>query len=81
MSVGIPLGWSSKFREGPDSSPLRFWPFERVMFTPASKALVINHHISLVDKFIGLIIEKPIEYIFELTRDSSKAESVGGSQD
>ena len=51
------------------------------MCTPASKVLFINHHVSLVDKLIGLIIEKPIEYIFELTSDSSKAESVGGSQD
>ena len=31
-------------------APLRFWPFERVMCTPASEVLVINHHVSLLDK-------------------------------
>ena len=29
---------------------LRFWPFERVMCTPASEVLVVNHHVSLLDK-------------------------------
>ena len=29
---------------------LRFWPFEGVMCTPASEVLVVNHHVSLLDK-------------------------------
>ena len=30
-------------------APLRFGPFERVMCTPASEVLVVNHYVSLLD--------------------------------